>query len=272
MGARIIREFLNDWAGQVSNRDAMGFMPMCLSAKDDDIPRTYWGGLEPIANAVGADWQGNPASAKRTAMKIIKSLTDAGLIVSSGQARMGVRAEYAITLDPKLTYRPIGSGRAVKWEPVPRADPRVNETDTLQGERNGHPDLPESFTLPTNETFTLPTNETFTPRNHRGTTKEYSEDNSSFPASSYLGDTIASLDEGERGVATTDTLSKTQTNDDEPSIEDQYAAARDTLQYLHDAGQQYLTAIETTHPDLTLTQRVIKAAELAQTARKDTAA
>ena len=241
MGARIIAEFLNVWAGQIGHRDSMGFVAMGLTAKDDDMPRLYWGGMEPIANAVGADWQGNPESAKRTVMKVIKSLTDAGLIVSSGQARMGVRAEYAITLDPLLTYQPTGSGRAIKWKPVPRADPRVNKPDTLQGERNVPPALPETFTQPTNETFTQPTNETFTPRNHRGTTKEYADEQN------HLDDQV--------------TWVNTSANDESETIEEAYALAYAKLSALPDNGVELMAKVEAEQPELAIRQRVIRAAE-----------
>ncbi|PMQ19345.1 hypothetical protein CIK84_11635 [Glutamicibacter arilaitensis] len=55
-------------------------------------------------------------------------------------------------------------------------------------------------------------------------------------------------------------------NDDDfqSSTEDEYAAARDHLQTLEDHGAKLLAAVEESNPDLSLTQRVIEAANLAR--------
>lgn len=176
MGASNVARVFTYWSSDLGNRDALALVFMANIAKDTDTPSVYWGGWRDLAAAVGADCEAKPESAKRTAMKILKALSSQGVIVSSGNARQGVRAEYALALDPKVTYRPTGDGRSVKWAPVDRADPRVNKTDTLQGEQNGHPPLPK--------TFTQPVNKTFTPRIDRGTTEENYEESTS------LGDQV----------------------------------------------------------------------------------
>lgn len=53
-------------------------------------------------------------------------------------------------------------------------------------------------------------------------------------------------------------------DESEISIEQRYAAARDHLQTLEDHGARLLAAVEESNPDLSLTQRVIEAANLAR--------
>lgn len=148
------------WWNALSDRDIRALVFMANMALDKDHPPVYYGGWEAIAESM----QG--CASKRTTMKILKSLADAGAIVSSGQARAGVRAEYALALDPGVTFKAVGSGRHVSWESVERADPRVNATDTLRVNAMDTLKIPATDTQWVNATDTQRVNATDTPRKH----------------------------------------------------------------------------------------------------------
>lgn len=95
-------------------------MYMANVALDQDVPPVYFGGWETAAAAIGMDPDTKRASSKETFRQAMSFLREAGAVVTSGQARAGVRAEYALSLDPAVTYRPVGSGRDIKWTEVRR--------------------------------------------------------------------------------------------------------------------------------------------------------
>lgn len=152
MGASNVVAAYAYWRGGLSHRDLHALVFMAVTALDSDRPPVYYGGWEAVAQALGLDLEGNRASAKRTTAKALTALTEAGAITSSGTARAGVRAEYALNLTPGTTYVPSGRGRNVTWTERPTTvrgtamDPqrgtavgpqRGTAVDPLQGDRGG---------------------------------------------------------------------------------------------------------------------------------------
>ncbi|GAA3684034.1 hypothetical protein [Micrococcus yunnanensis] len=152
MGASNVIAAYTYWRDRLSHRDLHALVFMAVTALDSDRPPVYYGGWEAVARALGLDLEGNPASAKRTTVKALTALTEAGAITSSGTARAGIRAEYALNLAPGTTYVPSGRGRNVTWTARPTTargtamDPQVGTVvdpqrgtvvDPLQGDRGG---------------------------------------------------------------------------------------------------------------------------------------
>lgn len=152
MGASNVIAAYTYWRGRLSHRDLHALVFMAVTALDSDRPPVYYGGWEAVARALGLDLEGNPASAKRTTVKALTALTEAGAITSSGTARAGIRAEYALNLAPGTTYVPSGRGRNVTWTARlttargTAMDPQVGTVvdpqrgtvvDPLQGDRGG---------------------------------------------------------------------------------------------------------------------------------------
>lgn len=119
MGYHNVRKVFAYWV-HLDHRETRALAYMANESRDADTPPIYFGGWEALAYALGANVQGSPESARKTAMRALGALSKAGAIVSSGQARAGVRANYAIALDPQITFRPVGKGRDVKWQEIPR--------------------------------------------------------------------------------------------------------------------------------------------------------
>lgn len=119
MGASNVAMVFTYWA-HLDHREVRALTYMANISMDADAPPVYFGGWEALAVALGADPHGNPQSGRRTAVRVLGALSKAGAIVSSGQARTGVRAEYALALDPEATFKPVGKGRNVKWTRVER--------------------------------------------------------------------------------------------------------------------------------------------------------
>ncbi len=134
MGAQNVAKVFANWR-HLSHREARALLFMANMALDADKPPVYFGGWAAVAEALGLS---DAASARRMTMQVFAALRAAGATVSSGQARINVRAEYALALEPEFTFEPKGSGRSVAWVKVPResvANPRedgdrVHEKDT----------------------------------------------------------------------------------------------------------------------------------------------
>lgn len=123
----------------LDHRELRGLLFMSLISMDKDDPPVYWGGWESLAEAMGYDVKASPEGARRSTMRVLAALVRAGVIVSSGQARQGTRAEYALALSPETTFKPVGRGRQVTWEVTPRITKGVTAGDTLQRDSSGHP-------------------------------------------------------------------------------------------------------------------------------------
>lgn len=115
------------------HRDMRALLFMANTALDGDAPPRYFGGWEALACALGFDVEGNPDSAERNTKKALSALVKVGAITSSGTARAGVRAEYALNLVPGHTHVPSGSGRNVTWTQQQRSD------GANQGDCQGYP-------------------------------------------------------------------------------------------------------------------------------------
>ncbi|ALV44701.1 hypothetical protein MB46_03420 [Arthrobacter alpinus] len=137
MGAQNVAKVFVYWR-QLDHREARALLYMANTALDKDDPPVYFAGWEAIASALGQDPDSSPDAAKRAAMRSLKALRLAGAVVSSGQARMNVRSEYALALDPKVTFVPSGSGRGIGWAKVQRVN-RGTPAVTQQGDTQGTP-------------------------------------------------------------------------------------------------------------------------------------
>lgn len=94
-----------------------------------DFQPSYWGGWEDAAVAMGQDPYRNERSAHEMFRRSVRGLVAAGAVVSSGRARPGHRAEYALTLQPGMgaiatPSRDEHGRRVTQWAMVPREDPR----------------------------------------------------------------------------------------------------------------------------------------------------
>ncbi|ALQ31221.1 hypothetical protein AA310_05810 [Arthrobacter sp. YC-RL1] len=183
MGASNVAMVFAHWA-HLDHREARALTYMANVSLDADFPPVYFGGWEALAAALGADIDSKRESSRRTAVRVLGALAKAGAIVSSGKARTGVRAEYALALDPKFSFVPSGTGRNIEWQQVPRTLEPETATGT-QGEtaRGIHH---ETATGTQGETATGTQGETATVPNLRqlevplgttpGTTEEYLEE------------------------------------------------------------------------------------------------
>ena len=155
MGYHNARKVFENWT-HLNHREVRALTFMALATIDQDEPPRYWDGWQNIARALGANMQ-EPDSARQTAMRALGALAKAGAIVSSGQARAGVRAEYALALDTHQTFTPRGKGRTVSWAAVPRQQPieRPAYMDTSAGTFTGS-GLPVIHVEPVTATGTQP--------------------------------------------------------------------------------------------------------------------
>lgn len=124
MGATNVVKVFTHWP-ELKHRDKVGLLFMANMAKDADEPPVYWGGWEAIARALGLDLGDREdakaqANASEQVRRVMASLAKAGVVVSSARARTHVRAEYALALDPRFTFKPTGAGREVSWERINR--------------------------------------------------------------------------------------------------------------------------------------------------------
>lgn len=94
---------------------------MAHKSMDDALPPLYYNGWENLAIAGGLT-KGSAATKtiQNNTQRVLRELKAAGVIVASGQARAGVRENYALALHPEVTYEPEGTGRNVTWKPVKR--------------------------------------------------------------------------------------------------------------------------------------------------------
>lgn len=143
MGATNVAKVFANWR-HLSHRDVRALAFMANMALDADKPPVYFGGWEAVAEALGLDCEGKRASAKEVHRQTLASLVAAGAVVSSGQARLRVRAEYALALDPAMTFEPAGTGRNIKWTASPRQG-RGNESLPQVGQQNIAPRSNESL-------------------------------------------------------------------------------------------------------------------------------
>lgn len=120
MGAQNVAKVFAHWR-HLSHREARALLFMANTALDADKPPVYFGGWEAVAAALGLDCEGKRHNSKEQFRRTIAGLVASGAVVSSGQAKLGVRAEYALTLDPESTVQPVGVGRNISWKAIPRS-------------------------------------------------------------------------------------------------------------------------------------------------------
>lgn len=121
MGATNVAKVFANWR-HLSHREARALAFMANMALDADKPPVYFGGWVAVASALGLDCEAKRANAQEQFRRTIAGLATSGAVVSSGQAKLGVRAEYALALDPDMTYEPAGTGRSIKWISLPRTE------------------------------------------------------------------------------------------------------------------------------------------------------
>ena len=116
MGATNVLAVLRNWPN-LEHKEMRALVYMAVKSMDDDVPPRYWGGWENLAVVLGHGTS-KPETARVLTNRTLSALSKAGAIVSSGQARQGVRAEYALALHPSLTCIPTGRGRNIVWQQV----------------------------------------------------------------------------------------------------------------------------------------------------------
>jgi hypothetical protein len=174
MGASNVAKVFAYWR-HLDHREVRGLVYMANTSLDQNEPPVYFGGWEALATALGGDPTRNPSNAKRTAMRVLAELRASGAIVSSGEARFNVRAEYAITLDPNETYEPAGKGREISWVKVTRSA-RVTANDTQEGDSHSHPEKPVADTQQGDSYGPARVTATDTPRSTQEQQEKYKEE------------------------------------------------------------------------------------------------
>jgi hypothetical protein len=151
MGAQNVAKVFANWR-HLGHREARALTFMANIALDADNPPVYFGGWVAVAEALGLDPEGKRASAQEVFRQTIAALVAAGAVVSSGQARLRVRAEYALALDPAETYEALdsgrsGNGRGISWTSVPREASRQSRESSKRG-NDSLPHLPQRNVAP----------------------------------------------------------------------------------------------------------------------------
>lgn len=124
MGYANIAKVFTYWR-HLGHREVRLLTYFALQSRDDDSPPRYFGGWQSGAEALGLDPFGKRhRSAAEVFRKTSASLRQAGAIVSSGSTG-GSRSEYALTLDPTVSYAPTVAGYrnghpVINWEPLER--------------------------------------------------------------------------------------------------------------------------------------------------------
>lgn len=149
---------------------------MAVVSLDDDTPPRFFDHWERIAEAIGSlpDRGDYPtqdaylkatASAQRQIEKAIQSLAEAGAITYSGQARKGIKAEYALALDPSIGWVCKGMRLDQKdgrlkgvWEPVDRDSARPKKSEIARPKKSPKPDQ-KSREVPTKKVGPMITQE-----------------------------------------------------------------------------------------------------------------
>ena len=151
MGAQNVGKVFAYWR-HLGHKEARALTFMALTALDADKPPVYFGGWAAVAEALGLDPDKKHASASEVFRKTLAALVKAGAVVSSGHARQGVRAEYALALDPAVTFAPLdsgrnGSGRGVSWLEIPRDISRESR-ESEPSPNESLPQLPQQIVAP----------------------------------------------------------------------------------------------------------------------------
>lgn len=127
MGAKNVNKVFVYWSkSDLTHRELVALLYMANISLDADTPPVYFAGWQPIADSVGLNGEALNARAdpdasaldKRQAKsveeqvrRIMKKLIQSGAIVSAGDARRGTATDYALCLDPGITFRPTGRTR-----------------------------------------------------------------------------------------------------------------------------------------------------------------
>ncbi|MFJ2621359.1 hypothetical protein [Glutamicibacter sp. NPDC087344] len=156
MGASNVAKVFIHWAdSSLTPLEKLALIYMANVALDADAPPVYFGGSAALADALGEDGNAlrnryapvDDEDAQRTQQRkakaveekvrrILTALGKAGAVVSSNDAHRSRSNDYALCLDPGISYKPIERVRVDKylrmaWEPV---DNRSSPTKLV-----GHP-------------------------------------------------------------------------------------------------------------------------------------
>lgn len=264
MGASNAMQVYFHWPKLITHRESAALTYMALMSLDGDEPPRFFAEWKALASAIGIDPEGNEELARRNTLKVLSGLKRAGAIVPSGQARTGVRAEYALALDPKYTFRPVGAGREVEWERVARPETCVSKTDTQvdqesSGQRvqNGHPSVSKTDRPACPKRTDLrvqngpdSVSKTDTPRRSSGGVQEQVQEKYQ------EGGGLENLSTVRASTNFSPPLPKFE---DETELDER---ARTVLSALPDFGAAKLAQVRATDPALTPRQERIRAAEL----------
>ncbi|NQD42440.1 hypothetical protein [Glutamicibacter halophytocola] len=273
MGYKNAQLVFENWAGhpKISHKQLVILLFMANTASDADCPPRYYGGWQDL-HRVSAKWasKASERTAEREVTDSLAALVASGCIVSSNTAGPGVNAEYALALHPDHTFLPQGTGRDVTWtrsERLPEAvDNYADSVETrstiARGKSTGNARGKSTGSARGNSTQTpveIPRKRPWKKHAPKENPQKFNEiiiENSQDGGGYVLDVTSPEREE---------IFAAAQNDDDfQNSIQDQYDAARDHLQTLEDHGTKLLAAVEESNPDLSLTQRVIEAANLAR--------
>ena len=128
MGYKLVNQAAA-WAAHLTPVERTALQYMANQAKDDDAPPIYWAGWQGVAKALGYAAVGaKQTTAEANANAVLGRLQKKGVTTSSGGARPGKRAHYALNLDPSTVHVCTwfsADGRTSTWEARPRVDPRA---------------------------------------------------------------------------------------------------------------------------------------------------
>jgi len=180
VGAQNVAKVFTYWT-HLGHRDTRALVYMANVSLDADQPPLYFGGWEALAVAMGLspDRDDPNESARKQIVKALKVLTDAGVVVSTGAARRGVRAEYALALDPTIAWRCTGLRRDQSdgilkgtWEKANRSSPKV------QRHQNGVPTWDQNGVATRHQNGPEPDTKTVPPRSTEEPPKEQARNTS----------------------------------------------------------------------------------------------
>lgn len=270
MGYKNAQLVFENWAGhpKISHKQLVILLFMASTASDVDYPPRYYGGWQDL-HRVSAKWasKASARTAEREVTDSLAALVASGCIVSSNTAGPGVNAEYALALHSDHTFIPHGTGRDVTWARVERSPESVDNHRESVETRSTITRGKSTGNARGKSTGSARGNSTQTPvekaRKHPWKKHIPKENPQKF-------NQIIIENSQDGGGCVPDVTSPDPSEnfdliaDSQISNEEKYAAARDILQTLEDHGAKLLAAVEDSNPDLSLTQRVIEAASLAQ--------
>lgn len=238
---------------------------MANTSLDADVPPVYFGGSASLADALGEDgnalrnrytpveddeerkMQQRKAKAVEEKMRrIIASLCNAGAVVSSNDAHRSRSNDYALCLDPDISYKPIkrvqtNKGLRMTWERVDNSKCPTEPVGHPSKESVGHKH--KNCGALSKESVGQHPTKTVGPRSKEDPTNEHMEEKTQSVSQ------LTTAREGEKFL-----------DDDEPlTPEEEYKQARALIEHLPNT-QELIDHARKKHPGLEIRDLVIIAA------------